>query len=124
MTEHKKYVNSVVVVYSVEEYPNGLIFTGSNDQTISVHDIESNKHIATLNEHDASGKTIKNKSLKIKLFLFLTSFVLHVVCTLYVNQLDSLLYSGSFDSSAKVWDLKNLVKCDFKLASSFTLKGK
>ena len=52
---HKKYVNSVVVVYTLEEYPNGLILTGSNDKTIAIHDIESNKTVAVLEEHDGSG---------------------------------------------------------------------
>ena len=55
ITVHKKYVNSVVVVYTLEEYPNGLILTGSNDKTIAIHDIESNKTVAVLEEHDGSG---------------------------------------------------------------------
>jgi phospholipase A-2-activating protein len=45
------------------------------------------------------------------------------VCTLYFNPYDNLLYSGSFDATTKVWSLNNLVRSDFKLASSFTLKG-
>ena len=44
-----------MVAYTVEEYPNGLIITGSNDQTIAFHDIESNKLIAQLKEHDGAG---------------------------------------------------------------------
>lgn len=56
ITVHKKYVNAVVVVYTLTEYPNGLIITGSNDQTISVHDIESNADIAQFKEHDGAGK--------------------------------------------------------------------
>ena len=99
ITTHKKYVNSVVVVYSLEEYPNGLIITGSNDQSIAIHDIESNTPIAQLNEHQGA------------------------VCTLYFNPLDNLLYSGSFDASTKIWNLNNLVKSDFKLGSSMTLAG-
>lgn len=53
---HKKYVNSVVVVYTVEDYPNGLVITGSNDKTIAIHDIESNKVIAQLEAHKEPGK--------------------------------------------------------------------
>jgi phospholipase A-2-activating protein len=45
------------------------------------------------------------------------------VCTLYFNQYDNLLYSGSFDATTKVWNLNNLVKSNFKLSSSFTLAG-
>jgi hypothetical protein len=52
---HKKYVNAVTVVYTLEEYPNGLIITGSNDQTIAVHNIESNELIAQLHEHQGAG---------------------------------------------------------------------
>ncbi len=101
ITVHKKYVNTVAIVYTVEDYPNGLIITGSNDLTISIHDIESNKFIAQLQEHNGP------------------------VCTLYFDNhsTNNLLYSGSFDSTAKVWNLSSLVSSDFKLKSSFTLKG-
>ena len=49
-------MNAVAVAYSVEEYPNGLIITGSNDQTIAIHNIESNELIAQLHEHAGAGK--------------------------------------------------------------------
>jgi len=98
---HKKYVNAVAVVYTVEGYPNGLIITGSNDLTIAIHDIESNKFITQLQEHNGP------------------------VCSLYFDNHsnNNLLYSGSFDRTAKVWNLSNLVSSDFKLSSSFTLSG-
>lgn len=94
-------MNAVVIVYSLPDYPNGLIVTGSNDQCIAVHDIESNVNVAQLKEHDGA------------------------VCTLYFDNSSgkNLLYSGSFDSSAKVWNLNDLLKSDFKLKSSVTIKG-
>lgn len=49
-------MNAVAVVYSLPGYPNGLIVTGSNDQVIAIHDIESNSNIAQLKEHDGAGK--------------------------------------------------------------------
>ena len=52
---HKKYVNAVAVAYTLEEYPNGIIITGSNDQTIAIHNIESNELIAQLHEHQGAG---------------------------------------------------------------------
>ncbi len=53
---HSKFVNTVEVVYTLAEYPSGLIITGSNDQTIAVHNIETNETIAHLREHTANGK--------------------------------------------------------------------
>ena len=63
ITSHKKYVNAVTVVYTLPDYPNGIILTGSNDQTISIHDIESNVDIAQLKEHDGAGKIRKTDIL-------------------------------------------------------------
>jgi WD40 repeat protein len=94
-------VNAVAVVYSLKEYPNGLIITGSNDQTIGIHDIETNQQLAQLKEHEGA------------------------VCSLYFdnNSNSNLLYSGSFDSTAKVWNLNNLAKSEFQLKPSITIKG-
>jgi WD40 repeat protein len=55
MSSHKKYVNCVVVAYTLDGYPNGVVITGSNDQTIAFHDIESNKLLCQLKEHDGAG---------------------------------------------------------------------
>ena len=94
-------MNAVAVVYSLKEYPNGLIITGSNDQTIGIHDIETNQQLAQLKEHEGA------------------------VCSLYFdnNSNSNLLYSGSFDSTAKVWNLNNLAKSEFQLKPSITIKG-
>ncbi len=52
---HKKFVNSLTVVYTVDGFPNGLVITGSNDQTICIFDIESNSIILQLSEHTGAG---------------------------------------------------------------------
>jgi len=51
--------------------------------------------------------------------------MIDLVCTLYFdnNSNSNILYSGSFDSTAKVWNLDDLVKSDFKLKSTLTIKG-
>ncbi len=99
-TYHKKYVNSLAVVYTLPDYPNGLILTGSNDKTISVYAIETNEMVGLLEEHEGA------------------------VCNLYFDNLSgsNLLYSGSFDSTAKVWNLNNL-KPQAPLKSSLTIRG-
>ncbi len=52
---HKKYVNSVVIVYTLDAFPQGLIVTGSNDQTIAIHCIETSQLITQLKEHEGAG---------------------------------------------------------------------
>jgi len=47
------------VVYTLEEYPNGIILTGSNDKTIAIHNIESNEFLGILDEHQGSGSLYK-----------------------------------------------------------------
>ena len=128
INEHKKYVNSVVVVYTLEEYPNGLILTGSNDKTIAMHNIESNEFLGSLDEHAGSGMTLSLAFIvasTIRLKLMCSFSFSSKVCSLYFdnNSKSNILYSGSFDSSAKVWNLNDLVKSDFKLKSSITIKG-
>lgn len=97
---HKKYVNALAVVYTLHDYPNGLILTGSNDKTVSIHCIETSQLVGVLYEHEGA------------------------VCNLYFDNVSgsNILYSGSFDSTAKVWDLKNF-KADMPLKSSLTIKG-
>ena len=90
-------MNAVAVVYSVADYPDGLLFTGSNDQTICIFDLKSNNMISQLTEHTGA------------------------VCTLNNSQ-TNLLYSGSFDCTAKIWNLADL-KSNNKLKSIITLKG-
>lgn len=90
-------MNAVTVIYTVNEYPDGLIITGSNDQSICIYDIKSNSVIAQVVEHSGA------------------------VCTLSCTQ-SNLLYSGSFDCSAKVWNLADISKST-NLKSMLTLKG-
>ena len=52
---HKKYVNALAVCYTLPAYPGGLILTGSNDKTISIHNIETNELVSVLHEHDGAG---------------------------------------------------------------------
>jgi WD40 repeat protein len=98
---HTRYVNAVAVVYTLEGYSNGIIVTGSTDSSIAFHDIESNKLLCQITEHSST------------------------VCTLFFdnNYSNNLLFSGSFDTTAKVWNLNDLIKSDFKLKSSATFKG-
>ena len=58
ITYHKKYVNSLAIVYTLKKFPDGLILTGSNDKTISIHCIVSNKLVGVLDEHEGAGKQI------------------------------------------------------------------
>ncbi len=53
---HKKFVNSVTVTYTVDGFQDGLVITGSNDQTICIFDVQSNSVISQLTEHSGSGK--------------------------------------------------------------------
>lgn len=64
-TYHKKYVNALAVVYTLPAYPNGLILTGSNDKTISLHCIETCKLVGILQEHEGAGNIIKNLNFRI-----------------------------------------------------------
>lgn len=57
LTTHKKYVNSVTVTYSLPEFPNGLLITGSTDKTISIIDIETGKTLTQLEQHEGAGKS-------------------------------------------------------------------
>lgn len=97
---HKKYVNSITVVYSLPEFQGGLILTGSNDKTISIHCMVTNKLVGLLDEHNGA------------------------VCNLYFDNMfgSNILYSSSFDSTAKVWNLNNF-KTKVPLKSSLTIKG-
>ena len=52
---HTKFVNTAVVVYTLAEYPEGLVITGSNDQTIAVYSIQDKATIAHLREHQGPG---------------------------------------------------------------------
>lgn len=99
-TYHKKYVNAIAVVYTLPQFPNGLILTGSNDKTVSIHDIETSELVGLLQEHNGA------------------------VCNLYFDNMSgtNILYSGSFDSTAKVWDLNNF-KSGAELKSSLTIKS-
>lgn len=94
-------MNAVTVVYTLKEYPSGLIITGSNDQTIGIHDIQSDQQLAQIKAHEGA------------------------VCSLYFDNhsRSNLLYSGSFDSTAKVWDLNNFVSNNFNLEASVTIRG-
>ena len=56
ISAHKKYVNAVAVIFSLKDYPNGLVVTGSNDQTICIHEIDTNELVAQLKDHDGAGK--------------------------------------------------------------------
>ena len=58
VNEHTKFVNSVAVIYSIANYPNGLIVTGSNDQTIAINDAQSRQLLCKLKEHEGAGKFI------------------------------------------------------------------
>lgn len=78
-----------------------MIITGSNDQTIAFHDIQENKIISQFSAHDGP------------------------ICTLNFDNLsqNNLLFSGSFDCTAKVWNLNDLVRNDFKLSPIIVIKG-
>lgn len=99
-TYHKKYVNAIALVYTLPAFPNGLILTGSNDKTVSIHDIQTSELVGLLQEHDGA------------------------VCNLYFDNMsgNNILYSGSFDSTAKVWNLNNF-KAGAELKSSLTIKS-
>ncbi|ESP05233.1 hypothetical protein LOTGIDRAFT_227892 [Lottia gigantea] len=78
MSGHNNFVSSVCVMPPDDKYPNGLIFTGSNDSTILAYTLDSPQPIYKLTGHSSS------------------------VCTLATGKF-GFLVSGSWDKTAKVW---------------------
>lgn len=78
---HTKFVSCVAAIYPVNEnYPNGLIVTGSNDRIINVYAPGSSKAIMMLAGHTDT------------------------VCCLAVGE-NGIVVSGSWDKTARVWKL-------------------
>ncbi|WAR24642.1 PLAP-like protein [Mya arenaria] len=78
MSGHKNFVSSVCCMPPDDKYPHGLIFTGSNDNTILAFTLDSPQHIFQLAGHSGT------------------------VCSMAAGKFGTLL-SGSWDKTAKVW---------------------
>ncbi|XP_071118768.1 phospholipase A-2-activating protein-like [Haliotis cracherodii] len=78
MSGHSNFVASVCVVPPDDTYPNGLIITGSNDNTILAFTLESPQPVFKLTGHTGT------------------------VCAVASGKFGFLL-SGSWDKTAKVW---------------------
>ncbi|XP_050401900.1 phospholipase A-2-activating protein [Patella vulgata] len=78
MRGHSNFVSSVCVMPPDEKYPQGLVFTGSNDSTILAFTLDSPQPIFKLTGHT------------------------NTVCALSAGKFGFLL-SGSWDKTARVW---------------------
>ncbi|XP_013391939.1 phospholipase A-2-activating protein-like [Lingula anatina] len=78
MSGHSNFISSVTVMPPSDQYPQGLIMTGSNDNSILAFTLESPQPVFKLTGHDDT------------------------VCALAAGRFGTLL-SGSWDNTAKVW---------------------
>ncbi|XP_070562715.1 phospholipase A-2-activating protein-like [Ptychodera flava] len=78
LTGHTNFISCICVMPPTDEYPQGLIMTGSNDHNINAYTPDSPFPVYTLTGHE------------------------NTVCTLASGKFGTLL-SGSWDCTAKVW---------------------
>ncbi|KAJ0179726.1 hypothetical protein K1T71_004317 [Dendrolimus kikuchii] len=80
---HKNFVSCVCWIPPCEAFPDGLVVTGSNDNTILGYNLQDGMVILTLESHD------------------------NVVCSVKPGRDSGILLSSSWDSTAKVWNLNS-----------------
>ncbi|XP_026751047.2 phospholipase A-2-activating protein [Galleria mellonella] len=90
---HKNFVSCVCWIPPCEAFHDGLVVTGSNDNTIIGYNLQDGMIQITLESHE------------------------NVVCSVVSGQDSGVLLSSSWDSTAKVWNLNN------PNAIPITLKG-
>lgn len=93
-TGHSSYVSSVCWLPPCEEFPDGLVVTGSNDKTIKCYNIEDPFPVKTLIGHEDT------------------------VCSVVAARKPGQIISGSWDKTARVWSLRNIGQ-----STSLILKG-
>ncbi|CAF1399682.1 unnamed protein product [Adineta steineri] len=81
LSNHTNYIISTCYIPSCDQFPDGLIATGSNDKKICVYSAKQGTYLFSLEGHEQA-----------------------VSCLSYIPQSD-LLLSGSWDTTGRVWSL-------------------
>ncbi|XP_063361364.1 phospholipase A-2-activating protein [Cydia amplana] len=90
---HKNFVSCICWLPPCEAFPDGIVVTGSNDNTILGYNLQDGSVVLTLEGHE------------------------NAVCSVTPGYDSGILLSSSWDSTAKVWNVNN------PQATPVTLKG-
>ncbi|XP_013178100.1 PREDICTED: phospholipase A-2-activating protein-like [Papilio xuthus] len=90
---HNNFVSCVCWFSPCEAFPDGLVITGSNDNTIIGYNLQDGTILLTLKGHE------------------------NAVCSIATSRDSGILLSSSWDNTAKVWNINNIH------SEPLTLKG-
>ncbi|KPJ20538.1 Phospholipase A-2-activating protein [Papilio machaon] len=90
---HNNFVSCVCWFSPCEAFPDGLVITGSNDNTIIGYNLQDGTILITLKGHE------------------------NAVCSIATSRDSGILLSSSWDNTAKVWNINNIH------SEPLTLKG-